>query len=83
MNRAVMCPEIELDLIATATGDADPATAGRVERHIGACASCDAEYWRYRSLDHVVDAVRSAAAPTEARKMSTTSTGPGTSASRS
>jgi methylated-DNA-[protein]-cysteine S-methyltransferase len=65
MNGTV-CPDIEMDLIAAATGDADPATAGRVHRHVGACAPCQAEYTRYRSLECVVDRVRTTPVPTEA-----------------
>ena len=32
------CRAIESDLVATATGDVAPASAGRVQRHLEGCA---------------------------------------------
>jgi methylated-DNA-[protein]-cysteine S-methyltransferase len=55
MNPANVCPEIELDLIAAATGDADPVTTGRVQEHMQTCAPCEAEYARYRAVDALLD----------------------------
>ena len=41
MNRPPhVCSDIEPDIVASATGDADPLTTERVERHIGRCAPC-------------------------------------------
>jgi methylated-DNA-[protein]-cysteine S-methyltransferase len=64
MNRpASVCPELEMDLIATATGDADPATSGRVRQHAGACAPCQAELERYRVVEDLVDRWRAVPVP--------------------
>jgi methylated-DNA-[protein]-cysteine S-methyltransferase len=60
MTRIPVCPEIEMDLIAAATGDADATSTSRVQRHLGACPPCDAEYGRYRSLAGLVDRLRTA-----------------------
>lgn len=54
MNRPRVCPEIEMDLIAAATGDADRAAVDRVERHVGTCRPCRDEYASYRALDAVI-----------------------------
>jgi methylated-DNA-[protein]-cysteine S-methyltransferase len=67
MNRPLtVCPEIEMDLIATATGDADPATAGRVQAHVGACAPCGVELARYQAVGEIVDRVRNLPVPAAA-----------------
>jgi anti-sigma factor RsiW len=52
------CREIEADLVAAATGDAESGAARRVERHIDSCASCRGEFHRYREIDGVVGALR-------------------------
>ena len=52
------CREIEADLIATATGDAEPVVRGRVEDHIGFCAACRGDFQRYREIDGVVGVLR-------------------------
>ena len=52
------CREIEADLIATATGDAEPVARGRVEDHIGFCAACRGDFQRYREIDGVVGVLR-------------------------
>src|SRR5439155_1635194 len=57
-----VCLEIESDLVAAATGDAEPGAARRVEHHIGACAACRVEFGRYREIDGVVGALRRAPA---------------------
>jgi methylated-DNA-[protein]-cysteine S-methyltransferase len=67
MNRPPhVCSDIEPDLVASATGDADSLTTERVERHIGRCAPCAGEYRRYRALEGVVDAIRRVPAPVAA-----------------
>jgi len=38
-----VCLELEADLVAVATGDAEPGAARRVEHHVDACAPCRAE----------------------------------------
>jgi methylated-DNA-[protein]-cysteine S-methyltransferase len=58
-----VCTEIEPDLIAAATGDAEAVAVQRVEAHIGACAPCGGEYARYRAIDRAVGAWRRGPAP--------------------
>jgi methylated-DNA-[protein]-cysteine S-methyltransferase len=55
-----VCVDIEPDLVAAATGEAEPATAGRVQAHIRHCASCGHEYARYRAIDRIVGTWREA-----------------------
>jgi methylated-DNA-[protein]-cysteine S-methyltransferase len=55
-----VCVEIEPDLIAVATGEAEPVTVSHVEDHIRRCVSCGNEYTRYRAIDRVVGAWREA-----------------------
>lgn len=57
------CTDLEPDLIAVATGDADPATVQRVHRHVDVCAPCGGEFERYRAIDHAVGAWRQAPTP--------------------
>ncbi len=57
-----VCLEIEPDLVAVATGDADSGAAHRVERHIDTCGACRREFHRYREIDGVVGALRRAPA---------------------
>ena len=59
------CLEIEADLVAAATGDAEPGAMRRVEHHIDACAPCRGEFRRYREIDGVVGALRRAPAAAE------------------
>ena len=56
------CLEIEPDLVAAATGDAEPGAARRVERHIDGCGACRTEFHRYRDIDSVVGTLRRAPA---------------------
>ena len=60
-----VCLEIEGDLVAAATGDAEPGAVRRVEHHIDACASCRGEFRRYREIDGVVGVLRRAPAAAE------------------
>jgi methylated-DNA-[protein]-cysteine S-methyltransferase len=53
------CRAIELDLVATATGDAEPRSAERVHRHLDTCAACRDELGRYRALDSMARGLRS------------------------
>lgn len=62
-RRHPVCAELEPHLIASAIGEADAATARRVQAHVGVCAPCDAEYRRYRTIDHAVEAWRTEPAP--------------------
>src|SRR4029077_11203304 len=57
-RKARVCLEIEPDLIAAATGDAEPSTARRVEHHIDSCGACRSEFHRYREIEGVVGALR-------------------------
>jgi methylated-DNA-[protein]-cysteine S-methyltransferase len=58
--------EIEQDLVATATGDADRPAAHRVEAHVARCARCEQEYRQYRALDGAIGAWRGAPPPAAA-----------------
>lgn len=60
------CLEIEPDLIAAATGDAEPSAARRVDQHIGTCGACRGEFHRYREIEGVVGTLRRAPAPEDA-----------------
>jgi methylated-DNA-[protein]-cysteine S-methyltransferase len=61
MNRMPrVCADIEPDLIAAATGEAEPTAAGRVQDHIRGCPPCGDEYSRYRAVDRIVGAWRQA-----------------------
>jgi methylated-DNA-[protein]-cysteine S-methyltransferase len=57
------CRAIESDLVATATGDAAPASAGRVQRHLVSCATCRDEFGRYRAIDGMARTLRPSPAP--------------------
>jgi methylated-DNA-[protein]-cysteine S-methyltransferase len=57
------CLEIEPDLVAAATGEAEAVVAQRVEAHLGRCAPCGVEYHRYRAIDHAVGVWRTSPAP--------------------
>jgi methylated-DNA-[protein]-cysteine S-methyltransferase len=57
-----VCLEIEPDLVAAATGDAESGAARRVERHIDSCGACRREFDRYREIDGVVGVLRRAPA---------------------
>jgi len=59
------CLEIEVDLVAAATGDAEPGAVHRVERHIDSCAPCRGEFHRYREIDGAVGALRRSSAGVE------------------
>jgi methylated-DNA-[protein]-cysteine S-methyltransferase len=53
-NKPNVCVQIEQDLIAAATGEAEPAVTRHVHDHIGRCAPCGGEYARYRALEHAL-----------------------------
>jgi O-6-methylguanine DNA methyltransferase len=57
-----VCVEIEPDLVAAATGDAEAGAVRRVEHHIDACGACRGEFHRYREIEGVVGALRRAPA---------------------
>ncbi|MBI2216645.1 MAG: methylated-DNA--[protein]-cysteine S-methyltransferase [Candidatus Rokubacteria bacterium] len=52
------CVAIEADLVAAATGDADPAAAARVNDHVARCRPCRDEFGRYRAIDGLVAGLR-------------------------
>jgi O-6-methylguanine DNA methyltransferase len=54
------CRAIELDLVATATGDAEPRSTDHVQRHLATCEPCREEFDRYRAVDHVARGLRTA-----------------------
>src|SRR5437867_1806747 len=58
MNQPRVCSNIEPDIVASATGDSDPVTDERVQRHIHRCPPCAGEYQRYRAIERVVGAIR-------------------------
>ncbi len=53
------CVELEADLVAAATGEADATTARRVQGHLERCRVCRAESDRYRRIEDEVGAMRS------------------------
>ena len=57
------CRAIELDLVATATGDAERHSAARVHEHMGTCTDCREEFSRYQAVDHVARGLRREPAP--------------------
>src|SRR3989441_8008229 len=57
------CRAIEVDLVATATGDAESRSAERVHRHLDGCAPCREEFGRYRAVDQVARGLRAVPAP--------------------
>src|SRR5204863_10122502 len=63
--KASVCQAIEQALLATAIGDADTATAARVDAHTRTCAVCREDFGRYRAIDGAVGAWREAPAPAE------------------
>jgi methylated-DNA-[protein]-cysteine S-methyltransferase len=58
-----VCADIEADLIAAATREAEPAVAARVRAHVARCQPCAAEYRTYQALEEAVLALRGSAAP--------------------
>src|SRR2546422_2721122 len=58
-SKSPSCRAIELDLVATATGDAESRAAERVHRHLDTCAECRDEFGRYRAVDSVARGLRS------------------------
>jgi methylated-DNA-[protein]-cysteine S-methyltransferase len=57
-----VCLDLEPDLVAAATGDAESGAARRVERHIDSCGACRREFDRYREIDGAVGVLRRASA---------------------
>lgn len=57
------CLEIEADLLAAATGEAEPAAARRVQNHIGPCAGCRREFEQYRAIEGLVGELRGIVPP--------------------
>ena len=57
-SKSPSCRAIELDLVATATGDAEARSAERVHRHLDTCAACRDEFGRYRALDSMARGLR-------------------------
>jgi len=57
-KKPAVCVQIEDDLLATATGEAGPSAARRVETHLAACATCRREYQEYRAVDGAVATLR-------------------------
>jgi len=62
-----VCVEIEPDLVAAATGDAEPGAVHRVEAHIDSCGACRDEFHRYREIEGVVGTLRRT--PSEAESL--------------
>jgi len=58
-TKSPTCRAIELDLVATATGEAESRSAERVHRHLDTCASCRDEFGRYRAVDSMTRGLRS------------------------
>ena len=58
-----VCREIEADLVAAATQEAEPAAARRVQDHVTRCAACHGAFERYRAIDGMMDTLRSETVP--------------------
>jgi methylated-DNA-[protein]-cysteine S-methyltransferase len=58
VRKSVICVDLEPDLVATATGEAAPATAQRVRSHVERCRPCRDEFSQYRAIDNEVEAMR-------------------------
>jgi methylated-DNA-[protein]-cysteine S-methyltransferase len=58
-----VCTEIEAELIAAATGEAEVAAVQRVEAHVHRCPPCSGEYARYRTIDRALGFWRQGPAP--------------------
>jgi methylated-DNA-[protein]-cysteine S-methyltransferase len=59
MSKSAVCVDIEPDLVATAVGEAEAATAHRVQAHVERCGPCRDELARYRAIEGEVTAMRS------------------------
>src|SRR2546428_9261610 len=66
MRLPKVCAEIGSDIIAAATGEADPAPDRRVQEHVGVCPPCGGEFERYRAIDRAAGAWRQAPTPVAA-----------------
>ncbi len=58
-SRPASCIGIEVDLMASAMGEAEPAAVRRVERHVDACRSCRDDLDHYRAIEGEMGAMRS------------------------
>jgi methylated-DNA-[protein]-cysteine S-methyltransferase len=58
VKKPLVCLELEPDLVAAATGEAEPAAAARVQTHVERCGGCRDDYERYRVIDGEVAAMR-------------------------
>jgi methylated-DNA-[protein]-cysteine S-methyltransferase len=52
------CAVIEADLVATATGEAAPEAARRVQEHVERCGPCREDFGRYRAIEGMVGSMR-------------------------
>jgi methylated-DNA-[protein]-cysteine S-methyltransferase len=60
-SKLLPCASLEADLVAAATGDAEPVAVARVDEHIGRCGRCRDDFHRYREIDGLVAGLRAAA----------------------
>ena len=59
MNRKPpQCVAIEADLVASATGEAAPEAARRVQQHVECCGPCRQDFGRYRAIEGMVGGMR-------------------------
>src|SRR5262249_27794573 len=56
--RSLSCRRIEADLVATATREAGPDAARRVDEHVRHCAPCRDELERYGALERAMGTLR-------------------------
>jgi O-6-methylguanine DNA methyltransferase len=57
-RRHPSCAALEADLIAAATGEAQPSAARAVDAHVERCPACRDEFARYRAIDDLVGGLR-------------------------
>ena len=58
MIKPPVCVDLEPDLVAAATGEAEPVAAQRVQAHVERCGACREEMVRYRAIEGEVAVIR-------------------------
>ncbi len=58
-DKARQCVDIEVDLVASAVGEAEAATSRRVQTHLERCGPCRLEFGHYQAIEGEVVAMRS------------------------
>jgi methylated-DNA-[protein]-cysteine S-methyltransferase len=56
--KSSVCRDIERDLVAAATGEAEAAVDRRVQQHVARCERCRDEFGQYRAVERAVTTLR-------------------------